>query len=148
MAREGRRRRRRRRKKEGNAARLPLPIRVHAGQKLLFVQFQKRLPDESSPNIEYCCCQRCPSHLLIQFFKRSFHATRIRYVGTDADSLSARIFDFLDDGFVVFRLAGQQCDGIGLCELACYTGPSATIRLVNHYLIMVCSPCVSRSRPW
>jgi len=97
-----------------------LPISFKPRLKILQAQFQKRLPNKPSPNIEHRGRQPHTLELALDLAKRILYALCVRDVGADTDGFASVAVDFRDERLVVFGVARKEDDGVGGGEFAGY----------------------------
>ena len=75
---------------------LLLPIGLHARHKVVFVQFQERLPNKSASDVEDCSCQLSTFHLGLDLLKGILHTDTVCNIRADAYCSSSCLFYFFD----------------------------------------------------
>lgn len=108
------------------------PISFPARLKLPSTQLEERLPNESTTNIVNGSHNLALPNLLFQYLERIVYTRAVRGIGADPNGVAARLVDLVDHGLVVLGFAGEEGDGVGLCEFACYGGAAVVVLVVLY----------------
>lgn len=105
-----------------------IPITLPPRPKLFITQLQKRLSHKPPSHIEQCRHQTQSGQLSFNFLKRRADRFGVRHIGADTQSFTAGLIDLVDDGSIVFGIAGEEDDGVERRE---FLGEGCTSSCVN-----------------